>query len=105
MGVPTLQKNAGGGTDLDRKYLRHRKFRGACGSPSWRGNSDFSGLRARWHNRRDFLVGMKLSTCGITRKGMRVDSVLVGVVTLMIPVLAPVGTLAVISEADTTVNA
>ncbi len=51
------------------------------------------------------LVGKKLKTCGVTLKATLLESVPLGVVTRIEPVDAPAGTVVVISEANTTVNA
>jgi hypothetical protein len=50
------------------------------------------------------LAGVKLVICGVTRKGTLLVSVPVGVTTVRLPVLAPAGTMAVISVLETTVN-
>jgi len=49
-------------------------------------------------------VGAKLETAGSTRYGKLLDSVPLGVTTWTVPVVALVGTVVVISEAETTVK-
>ncbi len=50
------------------------------------------------------LAGVKLVICGVTRKGTLLVSVPFGVTTVRLPVLAPLGTVVVISVLETTVN-
>ena len=50
------------------------------------------------------LVGMNPKIYGVTRKTTLLTSVPCDVVTLTLPVVAPAGTVVVISELDTTVN-
>ncbi len=50
------------------------------------------------------LVGEKLEITGVTRKLTLLESVALGVFTWTLPVVAPVGTVVVISELETTVN-
>lgn len=50
------------------------------------------------------LAGVKLVICGVTRKGRLLVSVPLGVTTVRLPVLAPVGTVVVISVLEKTVN-
>ena len=49
-------------------------------------------------------MGEKLEITGVTRKVTLLESVPPGVVTWTLPVVAPLGTVVVISEAETTVN-
>jgi hypothetical protein len=51
------------------------------------------------------LVGSKLEIVGVTRKATLLVSVPCGVTTLTLPVVAPVGTVVVISELETTLKA
>ena len=50
------------------------------------------------------LVGEKLAIVGITRKGTSLKSIPPGVVTLTLPVVAPAGTIVVISVFETILN-
>lgn len=50
------------------------------------------------------LVGVKPLICGVTRNTTLLLSVPAGVTTVTLPVVAPAGTVVVISELDTTVN-
>lgn len=50
------------------------------------------------------LAGVKLLICGVTRKGTLLVSVPFGVTTVTLPLVAPVGTVVVISVLETTVN-
>ena len=50
------------------------------------------------------LVGEKLEICGVTRKFTLLVNVWLGVVTLTLPVVTPLGTVVLISELETTVR-